>query len=412
MDLKNRSYQELSEIIDYIQDWNVISKEPNVINISLLSGLPGIILTLLDTNATYPELVNLKKIKSLIDHLLDILYKSENLLPSYCGGIAGLGFLLDNLKEQNVLYDAEYDDILEEIDSVLEDMFKVEIEEDNIDMLHGALGIGLYFIKRKNERNVLEIINFLEKTAIKKDNQIYWKVFDKHVEKDFFYDFGLAHGNAGILYFFLKCIKHNILIDKSKAMAREMIIFFTQNTQTLSSDIYSFYQYKIEVSAFDDSEYKPTNSRLAWCYGDLGILHTLLIASKILEDESLEKYAIEKLYHVSDRLSEREITKHDMDAGFCHGTGGVAFIFKNVYELTKDVKFLPTIDHWTKKTFEMKDIKSHDGFNILGYSFPVFEDTTQNVTFLEGLAGVAASNLKYLSKKPLVFIEEAVFLTV
>jgi len=33
-------------------------------------------------------------------------------------------------------------------------------------MVH--IGIGLYFIKRKNERNVLEIINFLEKTAIKK----------------------------------------------------------------------------------------------------------------------------------------------------------------------------------------------------------------------------------------------------
>lgn len=412
MNLKIKSYQELKQILDYIQNWEVISKEQNVINISLLSGLPGIIMTLIDANAVFPELVSVEKIKTLLKYLLHILNESESFLPSYCGGIAGLGFFLHNLNEKNDYYNSDYDEILVEVDKVLNDIYTVEIEEDNIDILHGVLGIGLYFIKRKKNKEVSEIIHLLEKTAIIKENQICWKVSDRNDKNLFFYDFGLAHGNTGILYFLLKSIKHDILRDKSTKLARGLISFFAFNTQKIDIDIYSFYQYKIETTAFDSSDYEPVNSRLAWCYGDLGIYHTLLLASSVLEDKVLEKYVIDKLTFISSRLNKSELTKHQMDSGFCHGTSGVAFIFKNIYDLTKDECFLKAVDYWTIKTFEGKDVNSYNGFNVLGYSFPVFENTTQNITLLEGLAGVAAANLKFLSNKPLIFIEEAVFLTI
>ena len=132
MNLKIKSYLELKEILDYIQNWEVISKEQNVINISLLSGLPGIIMTLIDANVVFPELVTVEKIKSLLKHLLDILNKSESFLSSYCGGIAGLGFFLHNLNESSEYYHSDYEEILIEVDTVLKHIYRVEIEEDNI----------------------------------------------------------------------------------------------------------------------------------------------------------------------------------------------------------------------------------------------------------------------------------------
>lgn len=106
-----------------------------------------------------------------------------------------------------------------------------------------------------------------------------------------------------------------------------------------------------------------------------------------------------------------EIHKHDMDAGFCHGTSGVGLLFKNIYDITGEEEILPTIDYWYKLTLNTKDKNSFNGFNILGYSFPIFDNTLQNITLLEGLAGVAASNLKYLSKN-ISLTEEALFLKI
>ena len=411
MNLQEKSYQELKEITNYIQNWDTISKQSNVINISLLSGLTSIILVLIDTNVAFPELISKEKIKELVEKLIEILYKFENLLPSYCSGLAGVGFFLLKLKENDCFYEDFYDEILDEIDAVLDDMYKVEIEEDNFDMLHGALGIGLYFIERKKENKVIDIINRFDEIAIKKGNQIYWKTFDKYVEKKYFYDFGLAHGNAAILYFYLKCVKNNICVEESKYFINGIVCFYIENIQTFDDIVYSHFPYKVSAEDFDSLKSKPVNSRLAWCYGDLGIFHTLLLTAKLLNNVDLEKFVMTKLILVAKRTSKEEITLHDMDAGLCHGTSGVAFLLKNIYDITDETKLLPAIEYWTQTTFEMKDIDSFEGFNILGYSFPVFENTTQNVTLLEGLAGVAVSNLKYLTKK-LSFTEEALFLTI
>lgn len=411
MNFKENVYKELEEIVNHLQIWENVSKSKNVYSVSLLSGLSSILIVLLDTLLVFPSLVKTENIKSYIDKLVEILNEEENLIPSYCGGIAGFGILLQNLIDKNLFVEDYYTEFLEEIDEVLIDMLKIEIQEDNLDILHGAMGIGLYFIKRGKHNQAIGLIDLLESNSVKKNNEIFWKTFDKYKSKKYSYDFGLAHGNASILYFLLKCLKNNIHFEKTKLIIDGLIKFYLNQEQIIGNDIYSFYPYSINADDFENLTFNPKNTRLAWCYGDLGIFHTLLLAAKLLEYNDLEKKVIEKIIHVSKRMNIDEIHNHDMDAGFCHGTSGVGLLFKNIYDITGEEKILPTIDYWYKLTLNTKDKNSFNGFNILGYNFPIFDNSLQNLTLLEGLAGVAASNLKYLSKN-ISLTEEALFLKI
>lgn len=409
MKLKENIYSELNEIIKYLQEWENVSKSQNVHSISLLSGLSSIIIVLLDTFLVYPKLIKTECIKNYLDKLYTILCDEENLIPSYCGGIAGYGLLLHNLIEKNIFVEDYYYKVLEEIDEVLIDMLTTEVKEDNLDILHGALGIGLYFIKRGKVNEVNVLIKILEIKAIRNNNEIYWKTFDKYKTKKYSFDFGLAHGNASILFFLLKCYSNNIYKNKTKLLIDGLINFYISHEQTINKDIYSFYPYTIDAEDFYNKNYDPQNTRLAWCYGDLGILHTLLLVAKKLDYTHLEKNIVKKIIIISKRMDINEIVTHHMDAGFCHGTSGVGLILKNIYDITGEEKIINSINHWYKITLDTKDLNSFNGFNILGYSFPIFNDSVQNATLLEGLAGIAASNLKYLTNS-LPFTEEALFL--
>lgn len=418
MDFAKDIKEELIEIIQYLQDWEEVKKDRNVNEISLLSGLSSIIMVFVDCFLIFPEIIDEDIIKKYIVKLVDFLEEKEFFTGSYCGGIAGMGFLLINIRLYKDSFSLEFNKFIDdisyvviEIDEALTELIDVELKNENFDTFHGAIGIGLYYLKTNNIDQLSKILKVLNSSAIIKGAQVYWKQSSTNHLKKEIYDFGLAHGNASIMYFLLKCLKFNVEKNISEKLLKGVVNFYLNNSHHLDNGVYSFYPYSHLVEEFDKSIHAPENSRLGWCYGDLGIFHTMLIVADFLNDVDLKKIIIEKLIVVSERKMELEYQLFGKDVGFCHGTCGIAFLYKNIFDLTGNKFFLNMALSWIKETLELRKREPLEKVNTLGYSFPVHNGSLKNVTFLEGLAGVAASYMKILSSD-LPFIEETLFLRV
>ena len=72
---------------------------------------------------------------------------------------------------------------------------------------------------------------------------------------------------------------------------------------------------------------------MAWCYGDLGIAIALYHANQILNNEEVEREYIE-LLHKSLKRKDKSISMVE-DISVCHGSFGLALIFKKFYDRTK-----------------------------------------------------------------------------
>ena len=258
-------YKELKEITDYLQNPEQVFKEEKAANIALHSGLSGVIITLVNIRKKFPELVDPDIIRQYIAKTYDILSESEAFYPSFCGGLAGYAYLLHLLKEEQVL-EGDYSEVLAEIDEILDEHFEINLEEEDIDILHGAMGLGLYFIETGKKQQVEALVDRLAGIAQREGDQCYWK----------------------------KCIYHNIKADACKELLQASLNFYKNNTQNHNA-IQSYFPVHIPEENYLDKTYAPETSRMAWCYGDLGILYTQLFAADIMDMPDLKLEIIGQL---------------------------------------------------------------------------------------------------------------------
>lgn len=330
---------------------------------SLLSGQAGIVLLQAilyqgTKNEDYKKLIH-----DGIDHITGVIENSERPLSTFCGGLAGLGWLMIYLNKNNII-DIDAEEYLEELDELLDIEIDRMLHTKNFDILHGAMGLGVYFIKRNKENSVIKIINALIADKQDMNPGIAWSRFDAHTKKEYIYDFGLAHGIAGNLYFLGKCYKAGIMQEKCKELIDGCVEFYMNNIQPESDTPESFFPNSIIAKHYKTEAQQVQLSRVAWCYGDLGILHTLLLVSIWLEDKMLKDKVLNMLLKVAERRSVPESLIND--AGFCHGTVGNCYLFKNIYKLSGNAVFLETADYWLEQTL---NFCRNESSSVCGYLF-------------------------------------------
>ena len=71
----------------------------------------------------------------------------------------------------------------------------------------------------------------------------------------------------------------------------------------------------------------------AWCYGTPGVAYSLLIASRVLNDNEMRHLAIQSMKLSLKRL--REV----VSPTFCHGLAGICGLTRKFYEYTDDMYF-------------------------------------------------------------------------
>jgi len=200
--------------------------------------------------------------------------------PTFCTGIAGAGWVLELLNEEEFI-DIDSDELLADLDDYLAKTMVGDITKGDYDFLHGAIGYGFYFLKRYQNTNsdllkarykehILSLIKSLRDTSKVEDNKRYWKTTLNKEDGLVGINLSLSHGLSSIINFLSRVYVH----DDFKNHAHDLLVQTTN--YILSHKYHDLTNATLYPSwIYDEMQEKPTG-RLAWCYGDLGIGEEIL----------------------------------------------------------------------------------------------------------------------------------------
>ena len=169
----------------------------------------------------------------------------------------------------------------------------------NYDYLHGGLGVVKYYCD--DAEFVNRALEALEQTAEKGDRIYKWKS-SLGQDKGIGYNICLSHGMSSIVSVLSLLESEGINRER-----RDRIIRHTCNyilSQEIDHVKYGafFPSQSLENNPGDDNHY----SRLAWCYGDLGVATSLWQAGKALHNREWQEKALEVLRFSTSRRDFRK----------------------------------------------------------------------------------------------------------
>ena len=136
------------------------------------------------------------------------------------------------------------------------------------------------------------------------------------------------------------------------------------------------------------------NSRLAWCYGDLGIAYTIYQASKTFKNIQLTQHAYKILIDTTKRKTQDNTLI--FDAGICHGTSGVAHFYYRLWKETSDIRFKSACDYWIKNTIQFLT-SGTSKLNLKMHNPVTKEFENAPDTLLEGSPGIGLALISHLT---------------
>ena len=188
---------------------NLLSKRHP--NCGLLGGDFGenmlLFMTGKDTNA-----------EECLKHILNSI-QSRSQVPTYCNGLAGLGVGLLWLEQEKIIDGVS--DNLNDFDIVLLNSMRHMVVEDNFDFLHGAVGIGLYFVDRFKTQPeistlaIRELVDAINRKSIRNSDGAVRLVYD-HKDPVKRFNMSLSHGLSGTMLFLCRVAQSAVTIHKQR----------------------------------------------------------------------------------------------------------------------------------------------------------------------------------------------------
>jgi len=359
--------------------------------IGLLSGIGGQILTC-------SELFLHKKISqewlAHLHHTLEEQLAKENFIFTHCSGLAGIGWLYEYLSQRKI-NDYDTNTLLEDFDTCLEKALKNFMLDNNYDFLHGGVGVALYFTKRAAKKTALipvlaQFIEDLEKIAvIQEDGAIKWSSFLGKGYDKWGYNISLSHGMSSIVSILSKLHKiEELNKEKVEILLRGAVQYIL--AQEIDKEKYDSFFPNFALETMSDI----FKSRLAWCYGDLGIASALYQAGKALNEDIWINKALEVLLFAAIHRKNLE-DNFVRDAGLCHGAAGIGHIFYRMWWNTRLPEFKDAADYWFQETIKMA--RFEDG--LAGFKALEMPDGkpqwVNKYGLLEGVAGIGLALLTY-----------------
>lgn len=363
-------------------------------NVGVLGGKSGIALFLYDLSVFLNEQHFAEVADTILYDCFDCLNGGYN-FPTYCSGIAGLGWTLEHLQNRDII-SIDDENMLDKIDEFLYETMTLDFTNNNFDFLHGAIGYGFYFLKRcKNAKNsnarkkfirYLDYsINEIERLAHKDAKGIGWTSSQllTSLERRTTYNLSLSHGMASIIAYLTRVSTIAELSGKCFSLINESIGFIQQFRRDDTTWHYPHY-----VSE-DKEIYDNNRGRLAWCYGDLGLGLTLYNVGNKLVDKSLTKNSLQTL----QKCALKDLTTSDIiDAGLCHGAFGAAYIFQKFANDTSEDIYRQASQFWLDQGLLMKKDDKVSG----GFQHWHSDGWKNSYGILNGISGIGLSLLSIL----------------
>lgn len=359
-------------------------------DISLYIGNSGVALFLyylwiLSKNKKYYDRAS----KLLLDNF-DSLNNNKNVPYSLCSGSTGFMWLINHLVSNNFIK-GDCNELFMGKDIHINKLMLLDIKEGKYDFMHSSLGTGLYFINRANLQSIKfveSLIIELERISEKDANGIKWRSLMLIPSSGTFqetFNIGMSHGMSSIIVFLCKAFSLGVLREKTKGLIEGAVNYLVSlKSGTGDTENGSFFPSSIPI----DNNNISYNSRLGWCYGDLGVCIALWHASQVLSKKEWAEISIKILLKSTAR--KNALKEYVRDAGICHGSVGIAQIYNRMFQTTGIIEFRDAAIYWINDS--LKKAIFPDG--LAGYKTFTETEMVKDKGLLTGIAGIG---LVYIS---------------
>jgi lantibiotic modifying enzyme len=313
------------------------------------------------------------------------------------GGVAGVGWLAAHISRllgepDDLAYD-DLDDVLHEF------CVRFDHRRAPYDLIGGPVGIGIYFLERLPDSRAAEalseIARVLEGSADRVQDLVTWftppnvvPLTQKTQAPDGYFNLGVAHGVPGVLGVLSAMGDTGGLLPEHRELLRQTLYWILAQQQPDGTYPSWLVPSELNQSPIDPNSGSPS-SRLAWCYGELGVSLTLLSAARLLNDASAEAEALK----IASLAAARRDRRQNLDAGLCHGAAGNAHLFNRLFQATRDESFRDAAIYWYDAALALR----RPGIGIAGYQAYKPRDGQHiwqdDPSFLTGASGIALAFL-------------------
>ena len=360
--------------------------------IGLLTGNSGFAIYLFEIGSKYSDANHQENATEKIYNCINSI-NTGNFSPTYCNGVAGFCWTLEYLAQNDYVDNADIE-IVNNFDEYLHNQMIRFIQQKNYDYLHGAVGVGLYFIKRsKRDKNVIsyldELLDILKAVSIEEaDGSLKWKSVVINETGQEAFNLSLSHGITSIIAFTAKLVKEDICREKALNILDGALKYLLKHKKNPLENIVYF------PSWVDENDIAPKGGRMAWCYNDLGIAAVLYWVSDVIKDASLKKLSVEILTYHSNT---RDLKKAGVaDAGLCHGSAGIAHIYYRMFFNTGIESFRESAAFWFDETLKLATFDDGPA-GYKAWHTEKYGGWVSEYGILEGIAGIGLAMHSYIT---------------
>jgi lantibiotic modifying enzyme len=202
-------------------------------------------------------------------------------------------------------------------------------------------------------------------------------------------DLGVAHGLAGVVPVLAGALAGGVEVSRaSSLLSGALKVLLRHESATVRPSAFP---------SFVHGRDQRTESRVAWCYGDLGVAGALLGAAEALADEGLRQRAVA----VAARLATSDAERFGVrDASVCHGSAGVAHFFIRMHAATGDETFAHAAALWARRVLAAR-VPGRTGGFLYETSIDLGASKLEpNRSLLEGTSGIGLVLLEALGLDP------------
>ena len=354
----------INTIVTSIQNRILDSNASKIDFEDILIGKLGLAQTCYQLYINQKDTKYLNKIEEILENIFEGINNGKSSLverPSLADGIPGLGLVINQLIQGEILDDS-YTEQVQMISDTMYVKCLDAISKGNFDYFYGAIGLLFYLQEVNAQTYVEDIVDVIFAYGEKNDFLFYNQVDDTYSAG---INFGFAHGSLAIIAIFLEIYNKGIQQTKTKELilkTTDALLRFKRDVMDPSGitimhegyDYPSIFPYNVisEKGAVIDPTSKSTivhyTDRLGWCNSDLSRMYLLYKVGTTFNENKYIQVANGMIEEVNLRVDIKDTAISD--CYMCHGTSGVAHIYKKIFDLTGEPIFYKTYTYWLEQT--------------------------------------------------------------
>ena len=363
-----------------------------LIDPSLANGTSGLAILYTYLDQAVPEKGNDEVALRFLNHAVTAI-ETKRMGPSLYGGISGVAFAIAHIEGGSP--NAAEENSYEAIDHLLGKYLDQSPWGGKYDLIGGVVGLGVYALERLPHPRAVEIIervigHLAEIAERRGDGGITWFTvpellvpWQRELCPQGYYNLGVAHGVPGVIALLGEACAAGVARDKARPLLDGAVAWLL--SQKLTNDA------KSSFPSWAAPGIKQDSSRLAWCYGDLGLAAALLCAARCVGQSIWEGEALEIARQAAERPADQSGV---IDGGLCHGAAGVGHLFNRMFQASGNARLREAAAFWFDRALEMRRPgQGVAGFSAFSPELPSEDRWVTEPGVLRGAAGIALALL-------------------